>query len=87
MRSYRVVLALVPAAFALAACGRLAFPRVPDGKPTKLSRSQTVTTWTDAAGGTLQLKPDGTFTAHDVCGDYDISAYGPENEPRSGSGT
>ncbi|MCX4545806.1 hypothetical protein [Streptomyces sp. NBC_01565] len=87
MRSYRVVLAFVPVAFALVACGRLALPPVPDGKPTELPRSQTATTWGDGAGGSLELKPDGTFTADDLCGDYDISAYGPENEPRSGSGT
>ncbi|UUU22846.1 hypothetical protein [Streptomyces sp. DSM 40750] len=43
--------------------------------------------WGDGAGGTLELKPDGTFTADDVCGDYHFSAYGPENDPRSGSGT
>lgn len=43
--------------------------------------------WTDARGGTLELKPDGTFTSADICGDYDIDAYGPKNEPRSGSGT
>ncbi|MFP3986514.1 hypothetical protein U9R90_03235 [Streptomyces sp. E11-3] len=87
MRSCRAVLALVPVAFALVACGRLAFPPVPDGKPTELPRTRTATTWTDAAGGTLELKPDGTFTAHGVCGNYDIDAYGPENDPRSGSGT
>ncbi|WP_328625553.1 hypothetical protein OHA88_12495 [Streptomyces sp. NBC_00353] len=85
---YRAALALVPVAFALVACGRLAFPPVPDGKPTELSRSQTVTTWTDTDGGTLELKPDGTFTADDVCGGYfGIDADEPENEPRSGSGT
>ncbi|MDQ0950979.1 hypothetical protein QFZ24_004902 [Streptomyces phaeochromogenes] len=87
LRSYRAVLVLVPFAFALVACGRFAFPPVPDGKPAELPRSQTATMWGDGAGGRLELKPDGTFTADDVCGDYDISAYGPENEPRSGSGT
>lgn len=88
VRSFRAVLALVPVAFALVACGRLAFPPVPDGKPTELSRSQTVTTWTDTDGGTLELKPDGTFTADDVCGGFfGIDADEPENEPRSGSGT
>ncbi|MFD9986280.1 hypothetical protein ACFWZJ_38475 [Streptomyces massasporeus] len=78
---------LVPVAFALVACGRFAVSPVPDGKPAEMPRSQTATTWGDGAGGRLELKPDGTFTADGVCGDYDISAYGPENEPRSGSGT
>lgn len=87
LRSCRSVLVLVPVAFALVACGRLAFPPVPDGKPAELPRSQTATMWGDGAGGTLELKPDGTFTADDVCGDYHFSAYGPENDPRSGSGT
>lgn len=35
----------------------------------------------------LRLKPDGTFTADHACGDYDIDAFGPKNEPRSGPGT
>ncbi|MFD8222805.1 hypothetical protein ACFV16_01325 [Streptomyces massasporeus] len=87
LRSYRASLLLVPVAFALVACGRFASPTVPDGKPAEIPRSQTATMWGDGAGGKLELKPDGTFTADDVCGDYDISAYGPENEPRSGSGT
>ncbi|MFF6780916.1 hypothetical protein [Streptomyces sp. NPDC012510] len=60
---------------------------MPDGEATELRRSQMVTTWTDDEGGTLTLKPDGTFAAHDVCGDYDVDPYAPENEPRSGSGT
>ncbi|MFF9157978.1 hypothetical protein ACF1AB_37785 [Streptomyces sp. NPDC014846] len=34
-----------------------------------------------------RLKPDGTSTADRVCGDYDIDAFGPKNERRSGSGT
>ncbi|MFD9500455.1 hypothetical protein [Streptomyces sp. NPDC060035] len=87
LRSYRAVLALVPVAFALVACGRPAFAPVPDGKPAELPRSRTASTWGDGTGGRLELKPDGTFTADDVCGNDDISAYGPENEPRSGSGT
>ena len=87
MRSCRVVLVLVSAAFALVACGRFAFPPVPDGKPAELPRPRTATVWGDGKGGRLELKPDGTFTADDVCGDYDISAFGPENDPRSGSGT
>ncbi|MFE7707154.1 hypothetical protein ACFU6I_15385 [Streptomyces sp. NPDC057486] len=33
------------------------------------------------------MKPDGTFTSADVCGDDDIDAHGPKNEPGSGSGT
>ncbi|MCX4533902.1 hypothetical protein OHA79_24400 [Streptomyces sp. NBC_00841] len=74
-------------AFALVGCGRLFPPPVPDGEPTELPRSRTATMWTDARGGTLELKPDGTFTSADICGDYDIDAYGPKNEPRSGSGT
>ncbi|MFF4900587.1 hypothetical protein [Streptomyces sp. NPDC001068] len=87
MRSCRAVLVLVPVAFALGACGWLAVPPVPHGEPAELPRSRTSTVWDDGAGGTLELRADGSFTAGDVCGDYDISAYGPENEPRSGSGT
>ena len=87
LRSCRSVLVLVPLAFALSGCGRLAFPPVPDGKPTELPRYHRTTAWSDGEGGVLKLKPDGTFTADGVCGDYDIDAYGPENEPRSGSGT
>ncbi|SCZ15618.1 hypothetical protein SAMN02745898_11493 [Streptomyces sp. 136MFCol5.1] len=88
LRFSRAVLALVPVAFALVACGRLAFPPVPDGKPTELPRSRTATTWTDTHGGTLQLKPDGTFTADDVCGNFfDLDVDDLKNGPRSGSGT
>ncbi|MFJ9850425.1 hypothetical protein [Streptomyces sp. NPDC101150] len=49
-----------------------------------MPESRRATTWTDAEGGTLELKPDGTFTAERVCGDYDIDAFGPKNKPRSG---
>ncbi|GAA4909959.1 hypothetical protein ACFPM3_11505 [Streptomyces coeruleoprunus] len=82
----RAALALATAALALTACGRLIGPPVPDGEPTELSRSRTATTWTDGEGK-LELHPDGTFTADHLCGDYDIAAHGPENDPKSGSGT
>ncbi|WP_329238272.1 hypothetical protein OHB07_38195 [Streptomyces sp. NBC_00111] len=85
MRSRWSFLVLVPLAFSLAACGRLAVPPVPKGKPVELSLSRAAVTWTDKKGGTLELKPDGTITATHVCSDYDI--IDGTDEPRSGSGT
>ncbi|MGB8947207.1 MAG: hypothetical protein WCD21_44285 [Streptomyces sp.] len=76
---------LVPLAFSLAACGRFAVPPVPKGEPVKLPLSRAAVTWTDKAGGTLKLEPDGTITATHVCSDYDI--IDGTDEPRSGSGT
>jgi hypothetical protein len=64
LRSCRAVLVLVPVAFALVACGRFAFPPVPDGKAAEVLRSQTATMWGDGAGGRLELKPDGTFASY-----------------------
>ncbi|MFF8867690.1 hypothetical protein ACF08B_37245 [Streptomyces sp. NPDC015139] len=87
MRSYRALWALVAVVSACAGCGRLAPPPVPDGEPTELPHRRMTTVWGDGKGGVLKLKPDGTFTAERVCGDYDIDAFGPKNEPRSGSGT
>ena len=87
MRSSRAVLVLLPSYSPSFACGKFAFPPVPDGKPAMLPRSQTATIWDDGKGGRLELKPDGTFTADDVCGVDDIDASGSETEPRSGSGT
>lgn len=84
-RSRRALLALAPAVFALVACGRLAFPPVPDGEPVELTLSRAATTWTDTDGGTLELKPDGTVLADRVCSDHDI--IDGEDAPRSGSGT
>ncbi|MER7000564.1 hypothetical protein [Streptomyces sp. NPDC000410] len=60
---------------------------MPEGQPTQLAKSRTVTGWADDSGGALALNPDGTFTADHLCGDYHISAYGPENDPKSGAGT
>ncbi|MER5728279.1 hypothetical protein ABT084_07940 [Streptomyces sp. NPDC002138] len=49
--------------------------------------AELATTWTDANGGTLALKPDGAFTAHHVCGDWMGASDSNWTEPRSGSGT
>ncbi|MFF3617206.1 hypothetical protein [Streptomyces sp. NPDC002580] len=88
MRSYQEALSLVPVACALVACGRPAFPPVPDGEPTKPARSQVVAKWTDTHGGTLRLKSDGTFVADDLCRDFfDFDDDGLDYEPRSDSGT
>ncbi|MFI7005386.1 hypothetical protein [Streptomyces sp. NPDC050145] len=39
----------------------------PDGEPAVLKPAELATTWTDADGGTLTLKRDGTFIADKVC--------------------
>jgi len=84
-RSRRGLLALTPAVFALVACGRLAFPPVPDGEAVELPPARAAVTWTDSHGGTLELKPDGTATADRVCSDHDI--IDGTDAPRSGTGT
>ncbi|WP_418955254.1 hypothetical protein [Streptomyces tritici] len=52
---------------ALTACGRLYELPPPQGEPVLLKPAELATTWTDADGGTVTLKPDGTFVAHDIC--------------------
>ncbi|MDF6019651.1 hypothetical protein [Streptomyces sp. JH34] len=84
-RSCRSLLVLVPLALSLVSCGRFAVPPVPGGEPVLLSPSRAATTWTDAEGGTLELKADGTTAAHHVCSDFDI--VDGTAEPRSGPGT
>ena len=54
-------------ALALTACGRFTVMPPPDGEPVVLKPAELATTWTDAEGGTLALKPDGTFIADKVC--------------------
>ncbi|MGA5194164.1 hypothetical protein [Streptomyces exfoliatus] len=54
-------------ALAMTACGRLTVMPPPDGEPVVLKQGELATTWTDADGGTLTLKWDGTFTADKVC--------------------
>lgn len=70
-------------ALALTACGRLTVMPPPEGEPVVLKPAELATTWTDADGGTLTLKQDGTFIADKVCvsaGWYDSLAW-------SGTGT
>ncbi|MGW0999285.1 hypothetical protein [Streptomyces sp. NPDC002520] len=54
-------------AFILTACGRFTVMPPPDGEPVVLKPAELATTWTDADGGTLTLKQDGTFIADKVC--------------------
>ncbi|MFD7321068.1 hypothetical protein ACFV9D_08235 [Streptomyces sp. NPDC059875] len=54
-------------ALALTACGRLYDLPPPEGEPVVLKPAELATTWTDADGGTLTLKQDGTFIADKVC--------------------
>lgn len=61
------MLGLLATALALTACGRLTVMPPPEGKPVVLAPAELATTWTDARGGTLALKPDGTFVADEVC--------------------
>ncbi|WP_411111517.1 hypothetical protein [Streptomyces sp. c-19] len=55
----------------------------PEGEPIELPQSSEAVTWTDRGGGTLQLKPDGTFIAHDLCYVGGMTV----NEATSGTGT
>ncbi|MCX4982689.1 hypothetical protein [Streptomyces sp. NBC_00572] len=84
MLSYRRA-ALISAAmaFALTACGRLTVMPPPEGEPVILKPAELVTTWTDADGGTLTLKQDGTFVADKIC----IAVAWYEELAWSGTGT
>ncbi|MFJ2933088.1 hypothetical protein ACIO8G_09965 [Streptomyces sp. NPDC087219] len=66
-RSRRTALILPAMALALTACGRFTVMPPPDGEPVVLKPAELATTWTDAEGGTLTLKRDGTFIADKVC--------------------
>jgi hypothetical protein len=67
LRSCRTALILLAMALALTACGRFTVMPPPDGEPVVLKPAELATTWTDADGGTLTLKQDGTFIADKVC--------------------
>ncbi|WP_086830977.1 hypothetical protein [Streptomyces sp. NRRL B-24572] len=54
-------------ALALTACGRLTVMPPPEGEPVILKPADFLTTWTDADGGTITLKKDGTFVADKIC--------------------
>ncbi|MDX3434254.1 hypothetical protein PV664_35995 [Streptomyces sp. ME01-18a] len=54
-------------ALAMTACGRLTVMPPPEGERVVLMPSELATRWTDADGGTLTLKQDGTFIADKVC--------------------
>ncbi|WP_158939168.1 hypothetical protein [Streptomyces sp. NRRL S-87] len=76
-------------AFALTACGRLTVMPPPEGEPVVLQPAQLATTWTDADGGTLTLKRDGTFDADKICvavGWYDSLTWSGTGTWRQGSG-
>ncbi|WP_141743730.1 hypothetical protein [Streptomyces agglomeratus] len=87
LRSCRTSLVLLAVALALTACGRIWNRPPPEGESVALKPTELTTTWTDADGGTLTLKPDGTFTANNVCGDWMGASDWNWTEPRSGSGT
>ncbi|MET8433342.1 hypothetical protein ABZV61_11160 [Streptomyces sp900116325] len=70
-------------AFALTACGRFTVMPPPEGEPVVLKPAELATTWTDADGGSLALKQDGTFIADKVC--VAVSWY--EGLTWSGTGT
>ncbi|MEX0171898.1 hypothetical protein [Streptomyces sp. LMG1-1-1.1] len=82
-RHCRTAPILLATALALTACGRLYELPPPEGKPILLKRADLVTTWTDADDGTLTLKPDGTFVAHDIC----VAVGWEEDLAWSGTGT
>lgn len=86
-RSQRTAVVLLAVALALTACGRIWNRPPPEGESVVLKPAELITTWTDADGGTLTLKPDGTFTAEDVCGDWMGASDLNWTGPRSGSGT
>ncbi|MEU9362998.1 hypothetical protein AB0D35_33695 [Streptomyces sp. NPDC048301] len=69
---------VAPAILSLTACSRLFPLPTPDGEPVELSLSQAAVTWTDKWGGTLELRPDGTYTADRACA---------SDSRKSGSGT
>ncbi|MEU8435005.1 hypothetical protein AB0F18_19180 [Streptomyces sp. NPDC029216] len=68
---------------ALTACGRLTVMPPPEGEPVALTSAELAATWTDAEGGTLTLKQDGTFIADKVC----VAAGWYEGLAWSGTGT
>ncbi|MFC8256816.1 hypothetical protein ACFUNF_03930 [Streptomyces sp. NPDC057291] len=70
-------------ALALTACGRFTVMPRPDGEPVVLKPAELATTWTDADGGTLTLKQDGTFIAEKVC----VAVRWYEGLAWSGTGT
>ncbi|MFD7447072.1 hypothetical protein [Streptomyces sp. NPDC059909] len=74
-------------ALALTACSWFWHRPPPEGESVVLKPAELTTTWTDANGGTLTLKPDGTFTANNVCGDWMGASDWNWTGPRSGSGT
>ncbi|AZM89714.1 hypothetical protein [Streptomyces sp. W1SF4] len=86
-RSRRIPLVLLTAALALTACGRIWNRPPPEGEAVALPQAELATTWTDADGGTLELGADGTFTAHQVCGDWMGASDWNWQGPRSGTGT
>lgn len=55
----------------------------PEGEPVILEPAELTTTWTDADGGTLTLKRDGTFTADAMC----VAIAWEEGLTWSGTGT
>lgn len=83
LRSCRTSLILLAMALVLTACGRFTVMPPPDGEPVLLKPAELATTWTDADGGTLTLKPDGTFIADKVC----IAVGWYEGLTWSGTGT
>lgn len=87
LRSCRTGLVLLVMAIALTACGRIWNRPPPEGESVVLKPAELTTTWTDADGGTLALRPDGTFTADNVCGDWMGASDWNWTEPRSGPGT
>ncbi|MFJ5832284.1 hypothetical protein [Streptomyces sp. NPDC093089] len=82
-RHCRTALVLLATALALTACGRLYELPPPQGEPVLLERADFITTWTDADDGTVTLKPDGTFVAHDIC----VAVSWDEGLAWSGTGT
>ncbi|MEV7522833.1 hypothetical protein [Streptomyces sp. NPDC091371] len=75
------VLAMVLAPVALVGmvlAGRATAPGPPEGEPLVLAKELVAGSWSDAAGGTLELGADGRFWAAAVCGDFsDPTASGP----------
>ncbi|MEU9863681.1 hypothetical protein AB0D99_22680 [Streptomyces sp. NPDC047971] len=74
---------MLATALALTACGRLYDLPPPEGEPVVLKPAELATTWTDADGGTLTLKQDGTFVADKVC----VAVSWEEGLAWSGAGT
>ncbi|WP_405980110.1 hypothetical protein [Streptomyces sp. NBC_00158] len=71
----------------LTGCGRIWNRPPPEGEAVGLSQAELATTWTDEYGGILALKPDGTFFANQVCGDWTGASDWNWDGPRSGTGT